>query len=714
MTYIPNMAIFDASLERSDLWVLAYLAYRQYKNPMAWPSIPAMAGELRLSERTVQRALDRLEVGGYIKRVRPDRQGSGHITSYRVLKKDDTHDALFTEKDDICDTHKDDAHDTLSPQKGDTGVVRRVSPVSKTRGCIRKKSIIIENNTARELFEVVRKLYPGTKRGLETEFRDFIRKHTDWREVLPLLRPALESRIEDPHRPRASRAVGPTVEKPSHLAFPTMLGGNDLRGQGGSRIARSDQGRPTQANGRFRWFDAPGAIPEGPGGRGMRILDRLCDKPGEAAVLGSMLQDPHAALKVLEVLEREDFFLPEHKVVFDAIVSTWKLAPDYDGLMVRAALQNRGDLDRGPLAEAGGLGYLQRIMDSVPSSANVVYYAGQVKERSRYRQAVRAVEAMQKALESGESADAVIEQIQEQARSLDPMRQDGLWDVAAHAVEVAGGVRDQDSGLSTWFVSLDRIARRLCPGDLIILGARPSMGKTALALNIGLNLAKQGVSVGIASLETTGRKVTERFLHQLSGVSRDQILDDPLDPAVVRRWDKAASTLESLKITVAEGCVTVPQVHGFVRRMKHVGGLGLLILDHIQLMRAGGKRSRYEDLTEITGGLKDLAVREQIPVLALSQLSRAVEQRPDRLPRLSDLRESGSIEQDADQIWLLYRADYYRVRERAGERTDGLAQIDVAKNRDGPTGTAILIFDERNFRFGDYSQGLSHEYKEVG
>jgi replicative DNA helicase len=429
----------------------------------------------------------------------------------------------------------------------------------------------------------------------------------------------------------------------------------------------------------------------------MLPVDQLHDQISEAAVIGSMLIDARCIPGVLGIVGLDDFYGENNRVLYTAILETWKDAKDFDPVLVRSWLSTRG-----LMKQAGGLDYMRRAIDTVPTSANARYYARQVKEKSRYREAVQAVEKMTKVINESQPVKDQIEAIQNIALGLRGEDRQNVYPTEAYASQAALSLRNRSAVHPTDFHGLDTILGGLEAGDFCIVAGRPAMGKSAFAMQMGLNFAMRGNTVIVFSLEMTATAMMQRLCSLISEVPLERMRQADPDNESLEVFYQASLDLEKLDIVIVEGVDTVEQQHAFIRGQKQVLDVGLVVIDYLQLMVGGKQSSRYEQVTEISRNLKKMALSEKVPVLGLSQLSRKCEERPNKRPRLSDLRESGGIEQDADQVLLLYRDDYYRKLEKPdidSNDLDGICEIAVAKHRRGPQGISKMLFVEEITKF---------------
>ncbi len=432
----------------------------------------------------------------------------------------------------------------------------------------------------------------------------------------------------------------------------------------------------------------------------------------EQSALGSMMIEPTALEKGLEILRPEDFYRPAHQEIFDALSSLSERDEPVDLITVTEELRKRGKLD-----DCGGTQYLMALVDTTPTAANVEHYAKIVEKKSILRKLIAAgTEIISMAYNEGEDVEAVTDRaerlifgvaqrrIGEYFQPIQPLI-DQTWTWIDRRYHDKG----EASGVGTGFSRLDHMTSGLQPSDFIIIAARPSMGKTALALNIGLNAALQGKhTVAIFSIEMSAEQLVQRMMCSQARANAHRLRTGYFQDEEWTRLAEAAGRLHEAPIFIEDTTdMTALAMRAKCRRLKAEHGLGLVIVDYLQLMRAHRNiDNRVQEISEIARGLKSLARELKVPVIALSQLSRAVEKREDKRPMLSDLRESGSIEAEADMVMMLYRPEYYVVKEvedtEAVSGRDGSAfdpdkrpeetEIIIGKHRNGPTGTVKLGF----------------------
>ena len=458
----------------------------------------------------------------------------------------------------------------------------------------------------------------------------------------------------------------------------------------------------------------------------------------EAAVLGSMIIDPGCIGEVVEELDREAFYRVEHRYVFDALLSLYEKGPvllsetkteadqkpghAIDAVLLRDELEKRRQLE-----EVGGVDYIARIMDSVPSSANVMYYVEIVKDKALLRETIAAAgEILADAFNDSGDTSEKLDEAERKIFAVTDRRIRGaavpLKDLVTRAYEL---IERRDgrivTGLATGFYELDDKTCGLQNGEMIIIAGRPSMGKTSLALNIAEHIGVvDKLPVAIFSLEMGRQQLAERFLCSNSEIETQAVRKGMLSTSHYEKLVASCGRLSEAPIYVDDTSTLTPlELRAKSRRLKSLYGIRCVIVDYLQLMHLGSHRveSRQQEITTISRYAKALARELNIPVVVLSQLNRSPEGREGHLPRMSDLRESGSIEQDADVVILLHREDYYK-RDEPGYTQTNAAQLIIAKQRNGPTGTVPLIFREKFTRFENAShlgeseahlESVSHE-----
>lgn len=440
-----------------------------------------------------------------------------------------------------------------------------------------------------------------------------------------------------------------------------------------------------------------------------RGLDRIPPQNLEAeqAVLGAMLLSPEAVEGALGALHDTDFYRPAHGRIFTAINDLYARSVPIDHLSVADRLESTGELEG-----AGGKMYLLDLSGAVPTTANWQRYSEIVKRTSMMRQLIGvATQIVAMGYEGQDDLDSVIEeserllfQVTNKRVSSNFKEMKELLLVSFEQLEELFERKEHVTGVPTGFKEIDKLLAGLHPGDLVILAARPSVGKTAFALNVGVNAAKAGGSVAIFSLEMGAEQLVQRVLCSEARINLQDVRTGYLKEQDWHAIHTAMGRLAPLDFWVDDTpSASILEVRAKARRQLRGKERGLIIVDYLQLMQPQARRSenRQVEIAEISRGLKILAKELQVPVIALSQLSRAVEQRAGKRPQLSDLRESGAIEQDADIVMFLDRNTNPSAEEEEGRPAKGVAEIIVAKHRNGPLDTIPLVFMERFTKFVD-------------
>ncbi len=426
----------------------------------------------------------------------------------------------------------------------------------------------------------------------------------------------------------------------------------------------------------------------------------------EKAVLGSLLIDKDAIIKVADLVAADDFYFDIHGMIYAAVMELYEKRIPIDLLTMRQILEDRKQLE-----VVGGASYLVQLTNEVHTATHIFNYALIVKQKSTLRRLIRAGDFI---TGLGYNQDTPLEVLLEQAeKTLFGVTQSTIKDKFVHIKEVLNATydkitelhdpvsREKYRGVPTGFVDLDHILTGFQPSDLAILAARPAMGKTAFALNIAQNVARTGRSVGIISLEMSKEQLVERMFSSLLEVDSWKIKNGKLTEEDFMRIGNVMDQLYAMKIFIDDSVGnSISELRSKARRLQMEHGLDFLIIDYLQLMTVGGSGkaapiNRVNEISEISRSLKNLARELKCPILALSQLSRAVELRPVKIPQLSDLRESGSIEQDADVVMMMYREDYY---EEDSDRV-GITDIYVRKHRSGPVGRVELSYKKEQMKF---------------
>ena len=418
----------------------------------------------------------------------------------------------------------------------------------------------------------------------------------------------------------------------------------------------------------------------------------------EEAVIGSMLIEQNAVISALEILKPEDFYKENHRIIFRQIAEMADKLEAVDLVTLAENLKNAGYLEK-----IGGAAELARLANFVPTAANVEYYARIVAEKSVLRRLIAAsTEIAASAYDSQYEVDEILDKAEETIFQISQGRTTQgyvhLKDVLVETMEKLEYLASHKGnvvGLSSGFSDLDSITSGFQPSDLIILAARPSVGKTSLGLNIARNIAiREDCSVAVFSLEMSREQVAQRLLCSESAINSQKLRNGFLSDDEWRRLSIGLGRLGEAKIFIDDTPgISVMELRAKARRIKAEHGLGLVVVDYLQLMRTRKQENRQQEISEISRSLKSLARELDVPIIAMSQLSRAVEQRQDRRPVLSDLRESGAIEQDADVVMFLYTEPELEQ--------NNLIELIVAKQRNGPTGSLKLFFSREICRFGD-------------
>jgi replicative DNA helicase len=421
----------------------------------------------------------------------------------------------------------------------------------------------------------------------------------------------------------------------------------------------------------------------------------------ERSTLGSMLLDRDAIGRVFEILTDDTFYVDAHRRIFRAIIDLYDRNEPVDYITLTDLLTRWGDLDK-----VGGAGYLTQLTDNVPTAAHAEHYARIVKEKFILRNLIRvSTETVSRCYAAEEDADRLLDEAERAVFELSQNRQRGavlkVKDIIHDAMEMVENLSRHEThitGVSTGYPELDEMTSGFQPGELVILAARPSMGKTALCLNLASNAALQGKTpTAIFSLEMSAESLVTRMLCSEARVSIQDVRTGRLGEGNLVHLSMAAGRLFDADVFIDDSpSLNILELRSKARRLKAEHNIGLVIVDYIQMMTGVGRQeNRQQEISTISRSFKALAKELKAPVLVLSQLSRAPEARGDRRPQLSDLRESGAIEQDADVVMFIYREAYYEK----DKRDDRTAELIVAKQRNGPTGTIKLIFNQQYTRF---------------
>jgi replicative DNA helicase len=438
----------------------------------------------------------------------------------------------------------------------------------------------------------------------------------------------------------------------------------------------------------------------------MGFLERVPPQNLEAerSVLGGILLENQAMVNVMEILQDEDFYRDSHRKIYRAMVDLSERRDPVDLITLTEEVNRKGALQ-----DVGGAVYLAALADEVPTAANILYYAKIVKEKSVLRQLIEAAtEVARQGYEEPEDAVAFLDIAEQtileisrrqQRQGFVPLR--SVLQETFKSIEELYAQQGMPSGVGTGFADFDHKTAGLQRSDLIIIAGRPSMGKTALALNIARNVAVNGnVPVAVFSLEMSRAQLATRLLCSEAQIDASKLRSGYLKKSDFPKLTKAADLLSRAPIFIDDSpSMHVREMRGKARQMKLEHGIELVVVDYLQLMHGTGKvENRVQEISEISRSLKQLAKELNIPILALSQLNRGVENRPDKRPMLADLRESGAIEQDADLIAFIYREEFY-FRDKPEVR--GKAELIIGKQRNGPIGTVHLIFQPELTLFHD-------------
>lgn len=440
------------------------------------------------------------------------------------------------------------------------------------------------------------------------------------------------------------------------------------------------------------------------------MLDRVPPQNVEAeqSVLGAMLIEREAISRVAELLRPEDFYREAHRLIYNAILDLYNKNEAADLITITEQLKKADKLEA-----VGGISYISSLANSVPTAANVSYHAKIIEEKALLRQLINAATYIAgMGYEATDEVTSILDEAEKTILGVSNRKVTGAFSPVKSIIMEAfdkieqlyaskGGI----TGLTTGFRDLDKLTAGLQPSDLILIAARPSMGKTAFVLNLARNVAiKEKKTVAFFSLEMSKEQLVQRLLCAEAPIDAQRLRIGDLKDEDWKRLVQAAERLSAASIYIDDTPgITVAELRAKSRRLKVEQDLKLIVIDYLQLMSGpsgGGKNeNRQQEISEISRSLKSLARELHVPVIALSQLSRGVESRQSKKPMLSDLRESGSLEQDADIVAFLYREDYYNPETE----NKNLTEIIIAKHRNGPVDTVVLNFQKQFTRFSDYS-----------
>ncbi|MDP2838207.1 MAG: replicative DNA helicase, partial [Candidatus Moranbacteria bacterium] len=427
----------------------------------------------------------------------------------------------------------------------------------------------------------------------------------------------------------------------------------------------------------------------------------------EASVLGSLMLDKDAIIKIADLLKVGDFYKGDHNLIYETMLALYEEHEPIDVLSLSNKLEEKGQLER-----VGGSSYIASLVNTVPSASNVVHYAKVVQKKVLLRRLITAAsDIVEMGYDEAEDVQKLLDEAEQKvfAVSQKYIKQDfvpikSILEVAFNRIDELHKSDHAFRGVQTFYPDLDNLLAGLQKSDLLILAARPSVGKTTFALDIARQVAVHGkVPVGIFSLEMGADQLVDRMIAAQAGVDLWRLRTGKLSSEGpgndFEKISDAMGVLSEAPIFIDDsGSLNILEMRTMARRLQAEHNLGLIIVDYLQLMEGRSNRggdNRVQEISEISRGLKQLARELNIPVIALSQLSRAVESRPDQIPKLSDLRESGSIEQDADVVMFLYRED----RVKPDTPNKNIADVIVAKHRNGPVGKISLYFEENSTTF---------------
>ena len=422
----------------------------------------------------------------------------------------------------------------------------------------------------------------------------------------------------------------------------------------------------------------------------------------EQSVLGAIFLEPQALITASEILLPEDFYRIAHKKIFETMLVLNDRGQPVDLVTIAEELKVKNELE-----DVGGISYITELANAVPTAANIVYYANIVEEKSLLRRLIRvATDIVEDGYTREDEVEALLGEAEKKMMEVSNRKNAGdfrhIKDVLVETydnIELLHTRKGDVTGIPTGFRDLDKITAGFQRNDLIIVAARPSVGKTAFALNVAQNVAtKTDENVAIFSLEMGAEQLVMRMLCAEGNIDAQVLRTGNLEADDWRKLTMAMGSLSNAGIFIDDSPgIRINEIRSKCRRLQQEHGLGMIMIDYLQLIMGSGRGSdnRQQEVSEISRSLKALARELKIPVIALSQLSRGVEQRQDKRPMMSDLRESGSIEQDADIVSFLYREDYYDKETEM----QNMIEIIIAKQRNGPTGTVTLAFAKEYNKF---------------
>jgi replicative DNA helicase len=436
----------------------------------------------------------------------------------------------------------------------------------------------------------------------------------------------------------------------------------------------------------------------------------------EQGVLGSMLISPRDAIaECVEKINEEHFYIPAHQTIYTVLVELWNAGQAIDLITFTQVLRDRNLLDA-----VGGAAFVTSLFTFVPTAANIEYYIDIVRDKYLLRSIIAAAtESVRRAYEEQDEVSNLLDEVEQKIFAVGEDRFKGqmlsMKDQVMEAIESIEKLYERKggiTGISTGFIELDRMTSGLHPAEMIVIAARPSMGKTALVMNIVEHASvNDKLPVGVFSLEMSSQQLVQRLLCSRARVNLQKVRDGFLAERDFPSLTAAASKLAEAKIFIDDSAgLSILELRAKARRLKAQHDVQLLVIDYLQLLRSTSRRAqdnRQLEISEISAGLKGLAKELKIPVIVVAQLNRQPEQRTGGKPRLSDLRESGSIEQDADLVGLLVRPELYEEDEEARAERSGEAELIIAKQRNGPVGEIPLTFLKEFTRFEDRARNVT-------
>ncbi len=423
----------------------------------------------------------------------------------------------------------------------------------------------------------------------------------------------------------------------------------------------------------------------------------------EKAVLGGILLEPEAATRAIEVVLPEAFYLPAHARIYRAMIALFSRHEPIDVMTLSEEMRKSGDLE-----SAGGIAYLTELVDSVPSAANIEHYAKNILDKYILRQLIGASSDIARECYRAETdAGSILDEAEQKIFRVSESRvSQGFLHIKEilkerfEEIQRVHETRESVTGLSTGFIDLDKFTAGFHPGDMVIIAGRPSMGKTSFALNIAQHVGlDEKKPVAIFSLEMSKELLVQRLLCSEAQVDAQKVRRGFTSAKDIERLTNAAGLLSEAPIFIDDTpAITTLDIRARARRLKVERNISMIVVDYLQLARTSDRvENRQQEISSISRSMKALAKELKVPVVALSQLSRAVEARGgDKRPMLSDLRESGAIEQDADLVLFLYRPEFY---DQGDPEKEGKAELIIGKQRNGPTGTVDLMFEKQYTRF---------------